>query len=134
MLLLAMVNRLKRASISYPPPGLDFNHMDVAVLLGDDIQLSVAGTKVSGHDAEAVVSQPSSRKFLTCVSQRPVVLPAQAQLLSLYKLFDNKRPPMFTRGSLRPKGLDVFTRAIANVALESIPVNMSSHGAHGSIS
>src|SRR5450756_2545868 len=42
VLLLAMVNRLKRASISYPPPGLDFNHMDVAVLLGDDIQLSVA--------------------------------------------------------------------------------------------
>ncbi len=78
MLLLAMVNCLKRASISCPPPRLDFNHMDVAVLLGDDIQLPVDGTKVPGHDTEAVVSQPSSCKFLTCVSQCPVVLPVQA--------------------------------------------------------
>src|SRR5664279_2884675 len=78
MFLLAMINCLKRASISCPSPRLDFNHMDVAVLLGDDIQLAVAGTKVSGHDAETVVSQPSSRKFLTCVSQYPVVLTVQA--------------------------------------------------------
>ena len=77
MLLLAMVDRLKWASISSPPPRLDFNHMDVTILLGDDIQLSVAGTEVPGHDTEAVVGQPSSRKFLTCVSQRPVVLPVQ---------------------------------------------------------
>jgi len=77
MFLFATIYGLKRASICYPPPRLDFNHMNVAVLLGDDIQLSVAGAKVSGHDMEAVVSQPSNCKFLTCVSQCPVVLSVQ---------------------------------------------------------
>src|SRR5664279_2794581 len=77
MLLLTMVDRLKRASISCPSPRLDFNHMDVAALLGDDIQLPVNGTEVPGHDMKAVVGQPSSRKFLTSFSHRPVVLPVQ---------------------------------------------------------
>ena len=77
MFLLATVNRLKRASISSPSPRFDFNYMDVAVLFCDDIQLPVAGTEVPGHDTETAVSQPLSRKCLTGVSQRPVVLSAK---------------------------------------------------------